>query len=150
MPKYVMEEREDKEPVDPIEDGEIFAAKVVDIREVEEDGRGNNAGQKVKRLAFKVKLNAPETPWDGFHYTGKTWPRLDTREDNRLRQWAETLLGHEIPVGYELDTDKLVNIECRVAIGAFEKDDDKNPGKKVTFNFISDFFPARGLTSEPF
>lgn len=143
MPRYKVEEHEDP---DPIPEDTIFAAKIVSVEEITDY-------DKKQKVAFKVRLNAPDTPWDGFHYTGKAQLPLTNGANNRLRQWAETLLGakDELPAGFELDTEIFVNQDCRVVIGLFEKDDDKNPGKTIGFNFVSDFLPARNsVHSEAF
>ena len=55
----------------------------------------------------------------------------------------EKMARATLPKGYELDTEIFVNMECRVVIGLFEKDDDKNPGQMFRTNFVSDFLPAR-------
>lgn len=47
--------------------------------------------------------------------------RLTDHPDNKLRQWVEALLGMEIAVGFELDTDYLVGREARAITGLFEK-----------------------------
>jgi hypothetical protein len=120
----------------PIPEDTIFPGKIIEIKDIEREIKG----EKVGKVSFKVKLSAPGTDWDGFHYTGEVFSRLTEHPDNQFRLWVEALLGHELPAGYELDTDKLVDMPCRVAIGyrTYVKD-----GKDRWVNFISDILPAR-------
>lgn len=48
---------------------------------------------------------------------GETPAEYTTREDDRVRQWAEALLGRELEVGEELDTDEMLNgLPCFVSV----------------------------------
>jgi hypothetical protein len=47
---------------------------------------------------------------------GDTEPELTTRDDNKLRQWAEALLSREMEVGEDFDTDTIIGLPCVVTI----------------------------------
>ncbi len=55
-------------------------------------------------------------PYLGDTLRGDTEPELTTRDDNRLRQWAEALLSREIEVGEDFDTDMIVGLPCVVTV----------------------------------
>lgn len=133
MPRYTVDEYKE---TPAIEADTIFPAVIVEVKEIERKIKGED----VKKISFKAKLSAPGTDWDGYHYTGEVFARLTEHPDNQFRLWVESLLGHELPVGYDLDTDKLVDMNCRVAIGYREYEKD---GKQRWANFISDILPAR-------
>jgi hypothetical protein len=132
MPRYVVEEHKETPPVDQ---DTIFPAKIVSVTEIERDIKG----EKTKKLAWKVKVSAPGTDWDGRHYTGEVFARLTEHPDNQFRLWLESLLGHPLPAGYEINTDDFEGMQCRVAIGYREYVKD---GKDRWANFVSDILPA--------
>lgn len=137
MPRYVVEEHKETPPIQG-EDGMpvIFPGKIVSVKEIEREIKGD----KVKKLAWKVKIDAPGTDWDGFHYTGEVFARLSDHPDNQFRLWIESLLGHPIPAGYEVDTNNFEGMNCRVAIGyrTYEKN-----GQERWANYVEDILPAR-------
>jgi hypothetical protein len=47
--------------------------------------------------------------------------RLTTSEENKLRIWSEALLGRELGLGFELDTDYLTGREARAVTSTYEK-----------------------------
>lgn len=51
-------------------------------------------------------------PYEGETLRGDSQPELTTREDNRARMWSESLMGREIAVGEEFDTDTIVGLPC--------------------------------------
>jgi hypothetical protein len=133
MGKYTVEEYKE---IPPIPADTIFPAKVTKVEELERQING----EPVKKIRFRVKVSAPGTEWDNYHYSGEVFARLTEHPDNEFRIWVESLLGHELPVGYDLDTDKLVDLNCRVNIGyrTYTKD-----GKERFANFIDTILPAR-------
>jgi len=46
--------------------------------------------------------------------------KLTNHPENRLRLWAEAILGMELGVGYEMDTDAFLRRECRAVTGQYE------------------------------
>jgi hypothetical protein len=133
VPRYVVEEQKQ---IPAVEQDTIFPAKIVSVTEIERDIKG----EKVKKIAWKVKVSAPGTEWDSWHYTGEVFARLSDHPDNQFRLWVESLLGHALPVGYEIDTAAFEGMQCRVAIGYREYEKD---GKTRWANFVSDILPAR-------
>ncbi len=47
---------------------------------------------------------------------GDTSAEFSTRDDNKIRQWSEALLGREMEVGEELDTDNMIGLPCYVTV----------------------------------
>lgn len=142
MGRYVVEEEKEKEP---IADDAIFPAKVVAVNEIEKEYR-NDDGTKDKkpRVKFKFKLDAPGTPWDGWHLSGDVPAFMTTGVESRFRLWAEALLDAELPAGYSIETDDLVNRTCRVVVGYWERED-ATTGIKKSGNWVKEILPMSGL-----
>lgn len=45
---------------------------------------------------------------------GECDPRLSNHENNTFRQWIEGMLGRELAVGEDIDTDDLVGLMCEI------------------------------------
>jgi hypothetical protein len=74
---------------------------------------------------------------------GETEDRLTNREDNLVRQWAETLLATTISVGEGLDTDILVGLPCVIEV----RHDEPRQKKDGTFFYgcpVDQVYPAAG------
>jgi hypothetical protein len=124
-------------PKEPIPEDTILAATIVAIREIKKDFKDGTGEQP--RIEFKFKITAPGV-WEGQTITGDLPDNLNDGEFNRFRQWCELLLGFEIPLGYELDTDDLINKACRIVVGA-RNYINKN-GEPDTWNSVEDLLQA--------
>lgn len=83
-------------------------------------------------------------PYAGMKAWGDTDGKLTNREDDRVRQWSETLLGRELGIGDELDTDLLVGLPCSITV----RHDEPVPRRDGTGNFypcpVDEVFPTDG------
>lgn len=52
------------------------------------------------------------------------------KEGSKLKSWAETMLGHELSVGEELDVSSLVGKKARILVGHKERTDRDGNGFK--------------------
>ncbi len=80
----------------------------------------------------------------GRRVKGECPPKLSNRPGNRFREWAEVLLGREIPVGMKLESDDLVGLEADIVIGHQQDKKDKD---KV-WERVTDISPAIGSSAD--
>jgi hypothetical protein len=128
MAKLVAEEHKDflLLPADS-----ILFLKVADceVREVE---RRSGSGGSWQKIEFTFNITGIQHVGDGSdpsEYSEivgtKIWGsapfRLTDSEENKLKRWVEAILGVQVTVGFELDTDYLVNRECRGTTTQYEK-----------------------------
>lgn len=80
---------------------------------------------------------------------GETDDRLTSREDNQVRQWGEALIGREIELGEDFDTDLLVGLPCMIQV----RHDEPKPRRDGNGMFygcsVAEVLPA-GDTDLPF
>ena len=125
MAKIIVEEQKDFTllPVDSILNLKVDE---VEIREV--PGR-NGTWEKVE-IKFKVlgiQAVGDGSPVEGYEdvIAGPIWGsvpfRLTDSPENKLRQWAEAILGMDLGLGYELDTDHFLSRECRGITSQYDK-----------------------------
>lgn len=125
----------------PIEDGSIYAARLVQASVKERKFRDNP--EPVKRLNWKFRIESDDDQ-DGRDIWGETSTRFVAHPDCRLKAWAEALLGIALPAGYRLDTDTLLDRPCRLVIGRREYEKD---GETRSHNFVTEVHPARETTA---
>jgi hypothetical protein len=84
--------------------------------------------------------------YSGLRAWGETEDALTNHPDNKVRQWAETLLGREFEIGEGLDTDDLIGLPCLITV----RHDEPRPKKDGSGNFypcpVADVFPADALS----
>jgi hypothetical protein len=115
----------------PIPDDTVLVAEVVSIKEATKNfGEGD-----VQRAEFKFIVRDPAGDYDGRWLWGDTPKSFTTDARCKLRLWVQEILGQELPPNFHLDTDELIGLTCRVAVGlrTYEKD-----GEKVHKNFVTD------------
>lgn len=117
MPKITVEEQKDFSVLPP---DSILHLKVDDIDVKDVDGKFG----PWQKLEFTFKILGIQAIGDGSSpddyedvIASKIWGsvpfKLTDSQENQLRQWAEAILGMELGLGYELDTDVLMGRECR-------------------------------------
>lgn len=147
---------EDAEFVGYLPDDEIVLGKVLTVKKVIKPFKDDD-GNPVEKVEFKVQIIQPGGTHDGVSIWGDTSTYFNTHPNNKLRNWATSILGQELPAGYRLDTDVLENREVRVIVGY--RTWDKADGTKGEKNYVKDFMPTReamanfstnALAEEPF
>jgi hypothetical protein len=123
-----------------IADGEIYAARVTNIRDVEKPYKDKD-GNPVKKVEFKFQL-VSDDPHDGTDMWGETSTKFVAHDECKLRNWARSILARDLPIGYRLDTDELLDRACRVIVGLKEYPD-KATGEIKQRNFVRDVMPSR-------
>lgn len=137
-------------PAAYIDDGEIFTARLVGNNEKTRTFRDEPA--PVQRVGWKFQIEA-DNDFDGRYVWGETGTKLVPHPECKLKSWSEALLGHEIPGGYELDLDNLLDHQCRIIVGKREYEKD---GETRYVNFVREVHPTREAmhsmydTEEPF
>jgi hypothetical protein len=121
-----------------IEDGEILDATVVTVELREKPFIDERTGEKVKKFEFKFRVEGGDH--DGQFIWGETATRLTDHPDNRLRNWAEALLGQRLPPLAKFNTDDLQDRSCRIIVGKEVKN--RGQGEK-TRNFVREVHPTR-------
>lgn len=125
MAKITVEEQKDLTLLPP---DSILHLKVDELTIREVDGRHG----KWEKLEFKFKILGIQAVGDGSQaesyedcIASPIWGsvpfKLTDSAENKLRQWCEAILGIELGVGYELDTDLLLNRECRGITSQYPK-----------------------------
>jgi hypothetical protein len=125
MPKITVQEQKD---LTVLPQDTILHLKVDELTIREVDGRNG----KWEKLEFKFKILGIQIVGDGSSpelyedviaspIWGSVPYRLTESPENKLRQWAEAILGIQMGVGFELDTDLLINRECRGITTQYDK-----------------------------
>lgn len=126
MPVYKMEEAQTFGvlPVDA-----ILQVEVEEITEKFVEGKNGKDGWNKIEFKFLI-LDVPSALQDEFgsligtRIWGSVSARFTDHPDNKLRQWAEALLGVSVnEPGFELDTDILVNRKARAVVSQYTKRD---------------------------
>lgn len=124
MAKLIVEEQKEFSVFPP---DSILLLKVDELEVKDVQGR-NGDWQKLE-AKFKVlgiqtvSEGSPEDYEDMI--AGPIWGsvpmRLTDNPENKLRLWAEAILGIQLGIGFELDTDLFLNRQCRGITGQYEK-----------------------------
>lgn len=146
MAKIVVEEQKDFAllPVDS-----ILHLKVDELEVKEVDGR-NGKWEKLE-ITFKVLGiqaigdGTPIADYEEQIIGSKIWGsvpfRLTDSAENKLRIWSEAILGVEMGVGFELDTDLFVGREVRGLTSQYEKRDRDAKGNPIKRHQINSLLP---------
>lgn len=121
-----------------IEDGAMYTAQVRNIKLVEKPYKDDD-GNPVKKIEFKFQL-VSEDAHDGDDLWGETSTKFVLHPECKLKNWAEAILGQHLPAKFRLDTDDLLDRQCRIMVGKREYEKD---GEKKTRNFVRDVIPTR-------
>lgn len=155
MPRITMEEQKEF-GVFPVDS--ILLLKIDSIETREITGRDGGTWEKLN-FTFRVidvQVAGDGTPKEelddmiGERIYGNVPFRFTSSPENRLRQWVEAIMGMELGVGFELDTDLLVGRTVRGITGQYEKKT-KNPatGKNYRGHQIESLLPAKAGTAAP-
>jgi hypothetical protein len=120
-----------------IEDGEIYNAQLVQTNMRERNFPSEP--QPVKRVGWKFRIESDD-PHDGQDIWGETSTKFVNHPGCKLKSWAEALLGQDLPAGYRLDVDTLLDRHCRVIVGKREYEKE---GETKTHNFVREVHPTR-------
>lgn len=124
MPKLIVEEQKDY-PVLPVDSIIHIKVDSLEVRTVRgERGDWDKLEFKCKILGIYNVPNDHPSNYDlliGERIYGSCPYKLTDSQENKLRLWSEALLGMQLPLGYELDTDYLLNREARAVTSQYDK-----------------------------
>lgn len=99
----------------------------IDLREFEWNDKKTGERKQGSSLEWSFEITS-EGEYNGRKVRGRTGTDMNNRDGNRLRSWAETLLGRELPVGVAVDADDLVGLSCDLSVR--HEPDRKDPERK--------------------
>ena len=125
-----------------------FPAVLVAVDEKEivffkKDKAGNRTNEQSSFLKWQWSFEMVDGPYSGLTGYGETTAEYTNREDNLVRQWGETLLGRELDLGEEMDTDKLIGLPCMISF----KHEEPRPKKDGTLYYgspVEEVLPRTG------
>lgn len=154
MPKSTMVEENEY----PVPAGVPFAAtlQAVTVRTIEffkKDQYGNKTSQKDSFDKWIWEFKISDGDYAGVKLYGETEDKLTSRDDNVVRQWAETLLGgtsgqYVIEIGQGLDTDTLIGLPCTIMV-RHDEPRQKRDGTNFYPCPVDEVFPPSGASDYP-
>lgn len=111
--------------------GEPLPARLSSVEErvipyYKKDQYGNRTNEQAQFSRWRWKFTITEGEFEGEEAIGDTEPEYTTAEANKVRHFTEALLGRELAIGEELDTDAMLDgLECYVVM----RHDDPRQGK---------------------
>lgn len=79
----------------------------------------------------------PSGEYEGRGLRGETNTKMNTGAGNKFRQWAETLLGQQIPAGAKFDTDQVIGLQAKALVK--HRTDKNNP--EIKYAEIDELLP---------
>jgi hypothetical protein len=95
------------------------------------------------------EFDITEGEYAGLRAWGETEPRLTNRESNKVRPWAEALLGVNFEIGQGLDTDDLLQLPCVIVVDHVKE---AKKGSSHEFYYktpVVDVLPVEAYQDEP-
>ena len=121
-------EVEDAPAPELIPEDTILKAKLVEIKPRDAHWTRDGEAHSATFLNWKWLVLAGEYI-DKYVY-GSCDARLTNHPGNKFRNWSESLLNRELPVGTPFDTDDLIGLTAEISIG--HRADKKDPEKKYS------------------
>jgi len=106
--------------------------------------RDKNTGEQKTFTKWEWEFQVIEGEFAEKKIWGETNDKLTTHPDNKPRNWAEAILGQELDLGMEFDTDDIVGLIADVTV--YHHHYTKN-GEDRTIAKIQDVLPAGKLSS---
>jgi len=79
----------------------------------------------------------------GRRVKGECPAKITNASGNRFHNWAETLLGRQIPPGMNIDTDDLIGLQAEISIGHRQ---DKKDASKI-WEYVDEVLPVNAAFS---
>lgn len=135
MPRATMKEESPYAlPADTLFDGVLNAVKVRTIEYTVKKDRGTKkAGEKDSFNVWEWEFEVTSGDYAGTKAWGNTEADLNNLAEPRgksklVRPWAETLLGRQIAIGEDFDTDQIVGLPCKFTVSNEEPVEKKDGG----------------------
>ncbi len=130
---------------DPAPHQSVFEAKLlkVELKDTPWDDE-DNPGHKKQQFNFRFEVT-DGGDFDGRWFWGSTQDFLSPSPANKLRQWVQALLDEDVlPQGFDLETDDLEGLPCRIIVHAKDKFQDDGTFIK-TSNWVEEVRASRNL-----
>jgi len=148
MPTSVKrEESEYKYPDDEYYPSVLSRVEEVEVPYFKKDEAGVKTTEQAIFRKWEWYFKVVSGPFEGDTLRGDTPPEMTTREDNKVRIWGEALLGREIEVGEEFDTDQIVGLPCLISV-RHEKPRDRPDGTKFYGSVVDEVMPRTGTLQD--
>ena len=134
--KYTVED----EPDLTIPEDTILRARLNEVKprtmEWKDKVTGEPKSQQMLQFIFEV---VSDNQYRGKLVRGEVQAKISNHPGNKFRQWTESLLGRELPVGMAIDVDDIVGLTADITVKhRLSKDKDR------TFEEIDDVIPVTG------
>lgn len=135
----------ERKPFEPIEEDTVIEAVVAAVKvEPHKHFKDDEGNPEIKvNFEFNFELNGQKRKlW------GDTPTTFTTHPDCKLRNWVQQILGGgELPAGFKLNTDTLVDTPVRIVVGYRSWDKD---GKKGWKNEVKDLMYSKNSAASTF
>lgn len=115
----------------------------IELREFSWNDKKTGERKEGSNLEWTFEVTAEGT-YKGRKVRGRTGTEINNRDGNRFRNWAETLLGRELPVGMGIDADDLIGLSCEITVK--HEPDRKNP--EIKWERVDEMLPVSGYGDE--
>lgn len=157
MPRATMKEESAYAlPADTLFEGKLNSVTVKTIEYTLKKDRGSKkAGEKDSFDIWEWEFEVTDGAYKGTRAWGTTESELNNLEEPRgrsklVRPWAETLLGRQIQIGEDFDTDQIVGLPCKFTVVNEEPVEKKNGDGWFYGCSVDDVFPSsNGLREDP-
>lgn len=123
-----------------IPDGEICPARVLSVESKKQRFTDKETGEDVYKVEFKFEIT--DGPYEGVQLWGKTGTKYNNHPYCKLYIWSQAILGFELPIDFRLDTDDLLDKDCRIVVH-LDQYKDKTTGVEKERNEVTDVMPSR-------
>lgn len=140
---------EDAPPQELIPEDTIVKAKLLEISPREQKWNDKQTGEPKSATFLNWKWEIIGGEFDKKWVWGSCDARLSNHPSNKFRNWSESLLNRQLPVGEPFDTDDLIGLTAEISIT--HRADKKDPAKK--YAEVDEVIPSEGgfaLDEPPF
>lgn len=116
------------EKVDIIPEDTIVRAQLLEIAPKEISWTDKQTHEPKSTTILEWKWEVVTGEFKGKWVRGSCDAKLSSHPGNRFRNWSESLLGRQLPVGTAFDTDDLIGLQADISIR--HRADKKDPAKK--------------------
>jgi hypothetical protein len=118
----------------------ILRAKLLELKPREINWIDRKTNEPKSKLLLEWWWEVTSGDYTGRRVKGECDAKLTNHPGNRFHNWAETILGRQIPVGMGIDTDDLVGLSADISVG--HRPDKKDPAK--VWEFVDEVMPITG------
>jgi hypothetical protein len=131
-------------PEDTIVNARVDSVKVEKVEYVDKDTKEEKSFEKVTWY-FEITEAGPDGQWQGRRIQGRTGAKLTNHPNNRFRNWAEALLKRDISVGFQLSTEDLTGLPCKITVR--HEPDRRDP--KTKWERVDEVLPGDVFDNQP-